>query len=136
MVELVLLLPLVLTLVFATLAISRFVQVHTDVVAIAHEAARTGALAQSPIDAPGRMRERAAVVAGGLGLNPRQLVLDWDLTQFADDPGQVKVIAAYPVDLTDLPLVGAVVSPMVTAQHVEWVDPFRSGARAQPGPGR
>ena len=129
MVELAVLLPAVLTLAFTTLAVSRYVQTHTAVVAVAHEAARAGALSNTPGDAVARMQSRAAAVAVGLGLNPNLLVLDWDLAHFSDTPARVEAHVSYPVDLHDFPLVG-VLEPIVTADHVEWLDPFRSGTPA------
>jgi Nuclease-related domain/TadE-like protein len=136
MVEMALLLPLVLVMIFTTLSISRIVQAETSVISVAHEAARAGALAQNSSEAVMRMRQRAAVVADGLGLNPDQLRVRWDLTHFADDPGEVQATASYRVDLSDLPVVGGVITPTVTAEHVEWVDPFRSAGRPPRDPGR
>ena len=45
-------------------------------VALAQEAARAGALANSPDDAVTRMQRRVDVVAPGFGLDPRAVVLD------------------------------------------------------------
>jgi hypothetical protein len=127
LVELALGLPLVLALLFGTLAISRLVQAQTAVVAVAHEAARAGALANSPDDAITRMHQRVAVVAPGLGLDPRAIVLDWDVSTFALERGHVVATVSYTVDLGDLPLAGWAPVPTVRAEHEEWVDPFRSG---------
>jgi hypothetical protein len=130
--ELALVLPVVLALVFGVLALSRFVQAQTAVVTVAHEAARAGALAQSPDDAIERMRLRAELVATSIGLDPHSVVLDWDASQFAHDPGQVTAIVHYPVDFSDVPLAGWLPAALVEARHVEWVDPFRSGVSAPP----
>ena len=65
LVELALVLPVVLLLVFGTIGVSRYVQTSVAVIAVAHEAARAGALARSPSDAVDRMRQRAASVAPG-----------------------------------------------------------------------
>jgi hypothetical protein len=129
LVELALVLPVVLGLVLGTVALSRVVQAQTAVVAVAHEGARAAALAASPDDAVGRLQQRASVVAAGLGLDPAALDLSWDVSHFGRDQGEVLVGARYRVDLSDLPLLGwsGVPAPEVTAQHVEWVDPFRSG---------
>jgi hypothetical protein len=129
LVELALALPMVLALLFGTIALSRVVQAQTAVVAVAHEAARAGALAAGPDDAVDRMRQRADLVAPGLGLDPRAVLLDWDVSTFARvrDRGHVMAIVRYAVDLRDLPLVGWVTTPVVRAEHVEWIDPFRSG---------
>jgi hypothetical protein len=127
LVEMALLLPVVLALVFGTVAISRIVQTRTAVIAVAQEAARAAALASSPADATARMRARAALVAPGLGLDARTLVLNWDLSRFAANPGEVVALVDYPVDFGDLPLIGDLPALVVRAEHVEWVDPFRGG---------
>ncbi|MGI9147425.1 MAG: NERD domain-containing protein [Chloroflexota bacterium] len=127
LVEAALALPVVLALVFGTLAISRVVQAQTAVVAVAHEAARAAALGNGPEDAVDRMRRRVEVVAPGLGLDPGAIVLDWDVSTFAKTPGRVSASVRYRVDLGDLPVAGWVPVPTVRAEHVEWVDPFRSG---------
>ena len=131
LVEMALALPVVLALLFGTLAISRVVQAQTAVVAVAHEAARAAALGSSPEDAINRMRRRVDVVAPGLGIDPQAIVLDWDVSIFATASGHVVATVRYRVDLGDLPVAGWVLVPTVRAEHAEWVDPFRSGiARA------
>jgi Nuclease-related domain/TadE-like protein len=132
-VELALALPVVLALVFGTVGVSRYVQTRAAVIAVAHEAARAGALAGSPPQAIDRMRQRATLVAPGLGLDARKLVLGWDLSRFDNQPGQVEATVEYPVDLGDLPMVSFLPSTRVRAEHVEWVDPFRSGVGTQSG---
>jgi hypothetical protein len=132
--EAALALPLVLSLLFGTLALSRIIQAQTAVVAVAHEAARAGALARSPDDAVDRMRRRVDLVAPGFGLDPRAVVLEWDVSRFARDSGRVVATVRYMVYLGDLPLVGWVAAPAVRAEHVEWLDPFRSGLSALDGP--
>jgi hypothetical protein len=122
----------ILLLTFATLAISRVVQAHSAVVTVAHEAARAGALASNPQDAAVRMQNRAATVATGLGLDARVLQLRWDLSRFADSPGQVEATIEYTVNLGDLPVVGGALSPTLRADHVEWLDPYRSGLQPEP----
>jgi len=133
LVEAALTLPLVLSLLFGTLALSRVVQAQTAVVAVAHEAARAGALASSPDDAVTRMRRRVDLVAPGFGLDPRAVVLEWDVSTFARDRGHVVATVRYVVDLADLPVAGWVPAPAVRAEHVEWLDPFRSGVNAPDG---
>jgi hypothetical protein len=135
LVELAVLLPVVLFLVFGAIGVSRYVQTRAAVVAVAHEAARAGALAISSSDAVERMRRRTSLVAPGLGLDSRVLLLNWDLSQFGNQPGQVEVTIEYPVDYGDLPLVGGLFPAVVRAEHTEWVDPFRSGIAPQPGSG-
>jgi Flp pilus assembly protein TadG len=127
-VEIALLLPVLLGLACGTVALSRLVQAQTAVTAVAHEAARAGALGRDPVDAVSRMRQRADLVAPGLGLNPNELILACDVTQFAQAPAHVTARVQYPVSMSDLPLVGWLPAvPVVQAAHTEWVDPFRSG---------
>jgi len=136
LVEVAVLLPVVLLLVFGTIGVSRYVQTHAAVVAVTHEAARAAALASGPSDAIDRMRQRSQVVAPGFGLDARMLVLRWDVTRFDNQPGQVAATIEYPLDFGDLPLVGALFPTVVRAEHSEWVDPFRSGIGSLPGGGR
>ena len=133
LVEAALLLPVVLALVFGTVALSRLIQAQAAVVALAHEAARAGSLGASPADAVARMRRRVELVAPGLGLDPRGVELDWDVSTFARDPGRVVARVGYPVDLGDVPLAGWIPAPLVRAEHVEWVDPFRAGTALNVG---
>jgi Flp pilus assembly protein TadG len=126
-VEVALALPLVLGLLLGTLALSRLIQAQTAVVAVAHEAARAGALANSAEDAISQMQARVERVALGLGLDPTAMVLRWDVSSFGAEPGQVVASVSYAVDLHDLPLAGWAPAPVVRSEHVEWVDPFRSG---------
>ncbi|MDQ6674886.1 MAG: NERD domain-containing protein, partial [Chloroflexota bacterium] len=135
LVEAALGLPVVLGLLFGTLAISRLVQTQTAVVAVAHEAARAAALGSSRDDAVERMRHRVEVVGPGLGLDPRGVQLDWDVSTFTNTPGQVVATVRYRVELTDLPVAGWIPVPTLRAEHAEFVDPFRSGiARVEDTP--
>jgi hypothetical protein len=131
LVELALVLPVVLLVFFGTVGVSRYVQTNVAVVAVAHVAARAGALASSPPDAVDRMRQRTASVATGLGLDPHAVTVSWDLSHFNSQPGLVDVTVEYPVDFGDVPIVGGMFPTIARAEHVEWVDPFRSGVTAQ-----
>jgi len=126
-IEIAIALPIVLGLLFGTVALSRVVQAQTAVVALAHEVARAGALANSPADARARMQQRFLDVAPGLGLDARQVELQSDVSQFARANGRVRATARYTVDLGNLPFVDALPQPTVVAEHVEVVDPFRAG---------
>jgi hypothetical protein len=131
LVEVALALPVVLVLLFGTVGLSRIVQAHTAVVGLAHEVARAGALGATGPDAVQRMQRRAEQLAPNFGLRAETLELQADASAFASMPGRVRASVGYRVDLVDLPLVGWVVPrPSVRAEHVEWVDPFRSGLRA------
>jgi Nuclease-related domain len=135
LVEAALALPVVVALLLATVALNRIVQAHAAVVAIAHAAARAGALAASPDDAVERIRQRADLVAPGVGLNPHLVRLDWDVSAFSRDPGRVSVVAHYEVGLGDLALAGWAPAFTVRAEHAEWIDPFRGGLRQVEGSG-
>jgi hypothetical protein len=134
--EIAIVLPVVLLLVFGTIGVSRVGLYRTAAIAVAHEAARAAALAESPTDAIDRMQQRAQLVAPGLGLDAHQVVLEWDVSRFDGDPGQVLARVKYPVELSDLPLVGGLPPLEIQAEHVEWVDPFRSGLSPQSEAGR
>lgn len=126
-VELALVLPAVLALVFGIVAASRLVQAQMALVAVAQEAARAGALAANARDASTLGVQRGEAVAAGYGLGrDGGLQVSVDASRFASG-GRVVADATYTVDLADVPLVGWAPSPTVHAQHVEWVDPFRSG---------
>jgi Nuclease-related domain/TadE-like protein len=132
LVEVALLLPVILALVFGTLALSRLIQAQTALVAVAHEAARAGALGDDPADAIERMQRRVDLVAPGLGLDPRAVVLNWDVSTFTHADAHVVASVRYSVNLGDLPLAGWALQPVVRAEHVEWVDPYRSGTAVEP----
>lgn len=127
MVELALTLPVVLALLFGTLALSRIVQAHSSIVAMAHEVARAGALGSNATDAFARMQLRASSVAPGLGLDSALLNVASDVSAYARQNGRVSATVRYIVELRDLPLLGWVPPAELRAHHVEWVDPFRGG---------
>jgi hypothetical protein len=127
LVEVALCLPVLLALVVGTVAVSRLVQTQGAIVAVAEDAARAGALGRNPRQAAERVVQRARAVAAGLGLDPRRAQLQWDVSKFDANPGEVRVSARYAIDLGDLPLAGWIGPVSVGAEHVELVDPFRSG---------
>jgi hypothetical protein len=135
-VELALALPIVLTLLFGTLALSRVVQAHSAIVALAHEVARAGALGSTSADADARMRQRAPEVAPGLGLDAEAVQVLTNVSGFARTEGRVVATVLYRVNLSDLPLVGWAPPPSLRADHLEWVDPFRGGIRGPDDGGR
>ncbi len=136
LVEMALAVPVVLVLLFGTVALSRVLQAQSAVVAIAHEAARAGALGANSSDAVARMLARAELVSPGFGMDPRELTLDWDVSSFSADPGRVATTVRYRVDFSDLPVAGWLTATTVRAAHVEFVDPFRSGLDALDQVGR
>jgi len=135
-VELALVLPVLLALVFGILALSRIVQAHSALVTIAHEVARAGALGRDPQDALVRMHARITEVTPGLGLDAAALDVDSDASAFIGADGRVVAVARYVVDLSDLPIVGWAPPMSLRAEHTEWVDPFRAGIRRALDAGR
>jgi Nuclease-related domain/TadE-like protein len=127
LVEMALALPVVLTLVFGTVALSRVVQAHSAIVAIAHEVARAGALGASSADALARMQLRAHQVTPGLGLDATLLDIVPDVSAYGRNDGHVAATVRYLVNLGDVPLVGWAPPPELRVRHVEWIDPFRGG---------
>jgi Nuclease-related domain/TadE-like protein len=134
LVEVVLALPIVLGLLFGVVGLSRLVQAQSSLVLVVHEAARAGALGFDPADAEQRARLRADLVAANLGLERGALNVVVDARRFGRDEGRVFASADYQLDLRDLPLIGWGGPIRLSAEHVEWVDPFRSGlAPVAPG---
>jgi hypothetical protein len=129
-VELALALPIVLALLFGTLALSRVVQAHSAIVVLAHEVARAGALGSTSADARERLRLRAPEGAPGLGRAAEALEVRANVSGFARVDGRrVLATVLYRVNLSDLPLVGWAPAFSLRAEHLEWVDPFRAGIR-------
>ena len=133
LVEFALALPIILSLVWATVALSRIVTAEVGLIGLAHDVARAGALARTPAEAVTRMRERFQVTAPGLGIDPSTAELAYDVSLFGD-PDRPRVVAAVQcrVDFGNVPLIGSVEAPRLRAEHVEWVDPFRSGLATVP----
>ncbi|GAC1317998.1 MAG: hypothetical protein NVSMB2_12400 [Chloroflexota bacterium] len=133
LVEFALALPIVLSLVWVTVALSRIITAEVGLIGLAHDVARAGALAKTPSDAATRMRERVQIAAPGLGIDPSTAELEYDVSMFAD-PDRPRVVAAVRcrVDFGSVPLIGAIETPSLRAEHVEWVDPFRSGLAVMP----
>jgi nuclease-like protein/TadE-like protein len=127
LVEFALALPMLLALLFGTVALSRVVQAHSAIVAVAHDVARAGALASSPADARERMQERFDAIVPGLGLDRAALDLASDVSAYARTDGRVTATVRYVVDLGDVPVIGWAPPPTLRAQHQEWIDPFRGG---------
>ena len=127
LVEVALVLPVVLMVLVGVVGLSRLVQAQSGLVTVVHEAARAGALGFDPVDAEQRGRQRADLVAGNVGLERGALTVVVDARRFGRDEGSVFASADYQLDLRDLPLIGWAGPLRLSAEHVEWVDPFRSG---------
>jgi hypothetical protein len=125
--EVALAVPVVLMVLVGVVGLSRLVQAQSGLVTVVHEAARAGALGFDPVDAEQRARQRADLVAGNVGLERGALTVVVDARRFGRDAGSVFASADYQLDLRDLPLIGWAGPLRLSAEHVEWVDPFRSG---------
>ena len=102
-VELALILPVVLLLVFGLLGAARVTTTLLSVGAVAREAARAGALGASPADAWQRGMHRGQLVAAEGGLRAGDLELEVDASAFGP-AGEVRARVGYVVSLVDVPL--------------------------------
>ena len=124
LVEVALVLPLLLLLALGVVGVGRVIQARMSVSAVAREAARVAALAQSPGEAAEQGLAAGRAVAHGYGLTNGSLRLVVDPGAL-DRGGAVRAAAGYRVSLDDLPLMGWVHAD-VAAEHVERVDLYRS----------
>ena len=124
LVETALIVPVLLLLAFGVVGAGRVGQARLGVSAVAREAARAAALADSPAEAAARGVARGEEVASGYRLTNGSLRLSVDPGALARG-GQVWAAAHYEVRLDDLPLLGwARVG--VASEHLERVDLYRS----------
>ncbi|MDP9350302.1 MAG: pilus assembly protein [Chloroflexota bacterium] len=122
--ETVLALPVLLVLVFGVVGAGRLTEARMDVSAVAREAARAGALAQSMEEVAVRGERRGYEVAQGYGLDEGSLRLR--VTRGGPTPGgYVTAEASYRVSLADLPLL-AWGEVELKGSHREPVDQYRS----------
>ena len=124
LVETALVLPLLLLLAFGVIGVGRVVQAQMGVSAVAREAARAGALANSPAEATARGLARGEQVATGYRLTNGSL----ELTVVPDSLARgapVRARASYEVAFDDLPLLGWA-RFTVASDHVERTDLYRS----------
>jgi hypothetical protein len=113
-----------LFMVFGVIGLGRMTQTQMAVSAVAREAARTAALANTPGDARSSGADRGYAVGDGYHLSHPPLVVDVNASSFGRC-GSVSVHATYPLDFSDLPLLGwARLSLQST--HSEPVDGYRS----------
>jgi len=126
LVEVALVLPLLLVLVAGVMTVGAIGQTDAALLAVVQEAARAGAVADSPAAATSQGLARGTAVAAGYGLDtaPTALHLVVDAGSFQRG-GRVWADAEYTVPLTTLPLFGQ--SRVVLHQrHAEPVDPWRN----------
>ncbi len=124
LVEAALVIPLLLSLVFGVVAVGRVVQAELGVVAVAREAAKAAAVAQTPAEALASGSARGRETARGYNLTDGSFGLSVDAGAF-ERGGQVRASAHYTVSLHDLPLLGWASVPLQSS-HVERIDLYRS----------
>lgn len=124
-VELAIVVPILLVLAFGVLAIGRVVQADMAVRAVAWEAARAGALANSATQATRQGLTSGLAVADDYHLSQSAVQITIDASGYRRG-GQVVAKARYVVSFGDLPLLGWASAP-VESVHAEPVDPFRAG---------
>lgn len=124
LVETALVLPLLLTLAFGVVGISRLVHAQMGVSAVAREASRAAALATTPLQATLRGHERGQQVAAGYGLTDSSLRVVVDASDMSRG-GWVRATVQYRVALHDLPLLSWLPITL-SGDHAERVDIFRS----------
>lgn len=132
LVETALVLPLLLLPAFGVVGVGRVVQAQMAVEAVAREAARAAALADSPAEAARNGVARGQEVAVGYRLANGSLQLTVDPGSLARG-GQVRAAASYDVALDDLPLMGWA-RVRVASDHLERVDLYRSRWSAEGRP--
>jgi hypothetical protein len=130
LVETALAVPLLLTLAFGVVAAGRVAHGQMAVGAVAREAARAAALADTAADARSRGVARGREVAAGYGLDG-SLEVRVEPGAFSRG-GEVRASARGDVSLEDLPLLAWARVP-VSSQHVERIDAYRSRWRSERG---
>jgi Flp pilus assembly protein TadG len=103
--ELALLIPIGLILVFAVLGVARITTAAISLSAVVRESARAGAQANTAADAWQRAYSRGRLVASEGGLSSDNLDLVVDTSAFRP-AGQVRATARYTVSLVDVPFLG------------------------------
>jgi hypothetical protein len=127
--EVALVVPLLLLLAVGVVGAARVVQAQLGVAAVAREAARAAALADTASDARERGLERGRDVAAGYRLDAGALALAVDPGGL-ERGGRVRAEARYEVVLDDLPLLGWTRLTVARA-HAERIDLWRSRWRAE-----
>ncbi len=124
LVETALVIPMLLLLAFGVVGVGRVTQSQMGVSAVAREAARSAALADSPEGALSDGLAQGQEVAAGYRLTNGTLRLTIDPGVLARG-AEVRATARYEVVLDDLPLLGWVRVP-VSSVHLERTDLYRS----------
>jgi Flp pilus assembly protein TadG len=132
LVELALAIPVLLLLACGVIAFGRVSEAQMGVSAVAREAARAAALANSSDEAASQGLTRGQEVAAGYHLTNGSLQLTVDPGTFTRGD-TVRASARYTVSLVDLPLLGWA-HIMVSSTHLERIDLYRSFWQTGGGP--
>jgi len=124
LVETALVVPLLLTLAFGVVAAGRVANGRMAVEAVAREAARTAAMADTAADARARGVARGRQVAAGYGLADGSFDVQIEPGAFSRG-GEVRASVRGDVALDDLPLLSPT-HVTVAGEHVERIDAYRS----------
>ena len=124
LVEAALVVPLLLMLAFGVVAAGRVAHGQMAMSAVAREAARAAALADTASDARARGVARARDVSAGFGLDEGAIDVRVETGSFSRG-GDVRASVRYMVSLQDLPLLSRFSVP-VASSHQERIDLYRS----------
>jgi hypothetical protein len=124
LVETALVIPVLLVMAFGLIALGRLTQTQMALSAVAREAARTGALANTASDARNVGEQRGLDVGDGYRLARQTLQVRVDVSRFARC-GSVAAQASYDLDFSDLPMLGWA-RLTLRSTHAEPVDGYRS----------
>ena len=122
--ETALVIPFLLLLTFGVVGIGRMTQTQMAVSAVAREAARTGALADTADAAKTRGEQRGYDVGTGYKLTSPPLKVTVDKGNF-HRCGSVTAHVSYVVNLRDLPMLNWV-NTTLSSDHTEPVDGYRN----------
>lgn len=128
--ELALSVPVLLAVLVGIVSVGRVAQAQFAVQAVAREAARACAVAESGPACLDAGLARAREIAAGQQLDPRRLDLRLDAGTFARGDNAVAGVR-YPVPLLGLPD-GPTWSAIAQARHAEPIERFRSRPGVQP----
>lgn len=131
LVETALVIPMLLTLAFGVVAAGRVAHGQMAVGAVAREAARAAALADTAGEARSHGMARGREVAAGYEIDGASLDVRVQPGAFSRG-GEIRASTRYEVSLQDLPLLGWARVP-VASEHRERIDPYRSRWRTGGG---
>ena len=126
-IELTLLTPLLLVLLFFAVALGRLVEARNLVDGAARDAARAASLARSPTAAIRAAQQTAAATLGTAGASCREAQTSTDTSAFRPG-GWVAVTVTCTADLADLAALRLPGTETIHARFVEPIDLYRSVA--------